>query len=227
MRRLLASIVAAGVVTGAFPAGATDFKWSGNGHPGPPPQCPIMRLTISASVEGNQLKGQFKIEGVEGHPFSATIGDDGKFTTTTTDAKGSRVDLSGNLYSGAPTFTLNWLCTFTGEMEVVSGERITTWARADATPARPGQWSGWLDCQGAARIPVSGTTQGSTVTFMGKDLEGSFISESGEIRVDVSMPSQSARGRLVGQIGPQGLAAQGPVHSDRGDAACSLSLARR
>jgi hypothetical protein len=75
-----------------------------------------MRMT----VDGDSLKGFFRVDGLDQRPFAATIGADGVFNATTTDSFGVRTQISGTIRDGVPEFSSAGHCKFKGRMSAVA-----------------------------------------------------------------------------------------------------------
>ncbi len=213
-----------------LPSFAIDYTWSGNGRAIQGNSCTIRRMDLRVSVNGSSVQGNFQIDGLEKHPFTATLEADSTFRAVTTDSFGIRTHITGVVSGGAVEFTSYGNCKYIGQMVAAGGSQPGPAAAAisSAVPqGRPGQWAGWIECSNAGRIEIVGTASGDKITLSGKQFEGSFRSGNDKPAVDVYFLASSARGRLVGQMTSGGLVAQGPVSTGAlGTAMCSAHLAK-
>jgi hypothetical protein len=116
-RFVLAGAMAGLLVAGAAMAQTTAYSWSGYGTNVPgSSKCPTYKMTISLTVDGNSVKGQFEQEGRPQRHFEATKDASGLFKTKAEVGNGGSMDVTGSVKDGDTKVLLDGYCKFGGPL---------------------------------------------------------------------------------------------------------------
>jgi hypothetical protein len=111
----LATLVAAGAAYGQTPAA---YTWTGPGeNVRGATKCPGYKMTITVTVQGTAVKGDFQQEGRELRHFEATLGQNGTFKTVAKLGQGNTIDVSGTIKDGGDSkLLLDGYCKFDAKL---------------------------------------------------------------------------------------------------------------
>lgn len=117
--RALAIALAGLVLAGGAGAEPAVYTWTGKGGFGPKSggsKCYNFTMTVNVTVDGDSVKGVFQQERRDERHFEATLGKDGKFTTTAMVGGGGLMDVTGVITDGESRVVLDGYCKFDAKL---------------------------------------------------------------------------------------------------------------
>ena len=93
------------------------YTWTGYGLNVPGSgKCPIYKMTIDVTVEGQSVMGRFQQQGRPERHFEATLDADRGFKTKAQVGGGGSMDVTGSLKEGDSNVVLDGYCKFGGTL---------------------------------------------------------------------------------------------------------------
>lgn len=93
------------------------YTWTGAGvNVRGASKCPSYKMTISVTVDGSAVKGQFQQEGREQRSFEAALGQGGAFKTVAKLGQGNTIDVVGTIADAKSKIMLDGYCKFEGPL---------------------------------------------------------------------------------------------------------------